>query len=84
MKNSSDTIGNRTRDLPTCSAVPQPTALQRAPKTNLIQIKLSVLPNFNCYARYFNVYFVYSSSLYFIVRYISSQNLSCGECASQH
>jgi hypothetical protein len=24
MKNSSDTIGNRTRDLPTCSAVPQP------------------------------------------------------------
>ena len=23
MKNSDDTIGNRTRDLPTCSAVPQ-------------------------------------------------------------
>jgi len=31
MKNSSDTIGNRTRDLPTCSAVPQPTVLPRAP-----------------------------------------------------
>ena len=31
MKNSIDTIGNRTRDLPTCSAVPQPTALLRAP-----------------------------------------------------
>jgi len=30
MKNSSDTIGNRTRDLPTCSAVPQPTAPPRA------------------------------------------------------
>ena len=30
MKNSKDTIGNRTRDLPTCSAVPQPTALLRA------------------------------------------------------
>ena len=29
MKNSSDTIGNRTRDLPTCSAVPQPTAPPR-------------------------------------------------------
>ena len=29
MKNSSDTIGNRTRDLPTCSAVPQPTAPTR-------------------------------------------------------
>ena len=31
MKNSNDTIGNQTRDLPTCSAVPQPTALPRAP-----------------------------------------------------
>ena len=31
MKKSSDTIGNRTRDLPACSAVPQPTALPRAP-----------------------------------------------------
>ena len=29
MKNSSDTIGNRNRDLSSCSAVPQPTALQR-------------------------------------------------------
>ena len=26
MKNSNDTIGNRTCDLPTCSALPQPTA----------------------------------------------------------
>ena len=26
MKNSNDTIRNRTSDLPTCSAVPQPTA----------------------------------------------------------
>jgi hypothetical protein len=31
MKNSSDTIGNRTRDLPVCSAVPQQTAPPRAP-----------------------------------------------------
>jgi len=30
MKNSND-IGNRTRDLPTCSAVPQPTAPPRTP-----------------------------------------------------
>ena len=30
MKNSNDTIGNQTCDLPTCSAVPQPTALPRA------------------------------------------------------
>ena len=32
MKNSNDTIGNRTRDLPTCSEVPQPTA---PPRTQL-------------------------------------------------
>jgi len=31
MKNSNDIIGNRIRDLPACSAVPQPTALPRAP-----------------------------------------------------
>jgi len=30
-KNSSDTIGNRTRDLPACSAVVQPPAPPRAP-----------------------------------------------------
>ena len=35
MENSSDTIGNRTRDLPTCNAVPQPTALPRAPRTRM-------------------------------------------------
>jgi hypothetical protein len=37
MKNSNDTIGNQTRDLPTCSAVPQRTALPRAPY-NLLNI----------------------------------------------
>ena len=31
MKNSNDTIGDRTRDIPACSAVPQPTAPPRAP-----------------------------------------------------
>jgi len=30
MKNFSGTIGNRTRDLPVCSAVPQPSASPRA------------------------------------------------------
>ena len=30
MKNSNDTIGNRARDLPTCNAVPQPSAPPRA------------------------------------------------------
>ena len=32
MKNSSETIGNRTCDLQACGAVPQPTALPRAPR----------------------------------------------------
>jgi len=32
MKNSNDTIWNRTLDLPACSAVPQPTAPPRAPE----------------------------------------------------
>jgi hypothetical protein len=31
MKNSNDTIWNRSRDLPVCSAMPQPTAPPRAP-----------------------------------------------------
>ena len=31
MKNSIDTIGDRNRDLPACSEVPQPTAPPRAP-----------------------------------------------------
>jgi len=36
MKKSNDTIGNRTRDLPTCNAVPQPTAPLRAPDYNSV------------------------------------------------
>jgi hypothetical protein len=32
LKNSSDSIGNRTRDLPVCSAVPQATGPPRTPK----------------------------------------------------
>ena len=36
MKNSNDTVGNRTRDLPACSAVPQPTAPPRGPQNKSI------------------------------------------------
>ena len=32
MNNPSDPLGNRTRDLPACSALPQPTAPPRIPK----------------------------------------------------
>ena len=41
MKNSSDTIGNRTRDLPTCSAVPQPTAPRCALKRRTCKTLIS-------------------------------------------
>ena len=43
MKNFNDTIGNRTRDLPACSTVPQPTAPLRAPclKKNWSEVALT-------------------------------------------
>jgi len=44
MKNSNDTIGNRTRDLPACSAVPQPTVLPRAPFMVRAKINKLILP----------------------------------------
>ena len=42
MKNCSDNIGNRTRDLPTFSAVPQPTALPRTHSTDVFRCYLYV------------------------------------------
>ena len=38
MKNSNDTIGNRTRDLPSCSAVSQPTVPPRVPFKSSVYI----------------------------------------------
>jgi hypothetical protein len=38
MKNSNDTIGNRTRDLPACNAVPQPTA----PECSLLRTEIKI------------------------------------------
>ena len=40
MKNSNDTVGNRTRDLPACTSVPQPTAPPRAPPETSITITI--------------------------------------------
>jgi hypothetical protein len=40
MKNSSDTIGNRTRDIVASSVVPQATAPPRAPFKILIYLKI--------------------------------------------
>ena len=41
MKNSNDTIGNRTRDPSACSAVPQPIAPPRAPYTSFTATKFN-------------------------------------------
>ena len=42
MKNSDDTIGNRTRDLRACSAVPQPNVPPRIPHLLLVlRLKMS-------------------------------------------
>jgi len=49
MKNSNDTIGNRTRDLQTCSSVSQPTAPPRSPR--MFEYKLDL-------SRYANLYVV--------------------------
>jgi hypothetical protein len=38
MKNSSDTIGNQTRNLPACGALPQPTAPPRVPVDTYKQV----------------------------------------------
>jgi hypothetical protein len=35
LKKSNDLLGNGTRDLPTCSIVPQPTMLLRTPMYNI-------------------------------------------------
>jgi len=40
MKNSNDTIGNRTRDLPVCRAVPQPTAPPRTSETLMMHVQV--------------------------------------------
>jgi len=50
MKNSNDTIGNRNRDLPACSAVRQPTAPPRAPimKVNRINEERVSMPIVIC------------------------------------
>jgi hypothetical protein len=46
LKNSNDTIGNRTRDLPACSAVSQPTASLRASLLH-VPATLNMNPSFD-------------------------------------
>ena len=54
MKNSNDIIGNRTRDLLACSAVPQPTAPPAACPLLLIVLgKIIVWANVGCFSKGF-------------------------------
>ena len=43
MKHSNDTIGNRTRDVPACSAVAKPTVPQRAPVVLIVVVVEAVV-----------------------------------------
>ena len=55
MPNSNDTIGNRTRDLPACSTVPQPTAPSRVP----VIMKKDYYYNLSCQVTLFDFFFSY-------------------------
>jgi hypothetical protein len=55
MKNSNDTIGNRTGNLPACSAVPRQTALPRAPITDVRNSNIKIVTTQN--ARTCTIYF---------------------------
>jgi len=59
MKKSNDTIGNRTCDLPACSAVPQPTAPPRAPQNIIYNIYKYII-----YRPKFVILYTYHSDIY--------------------
>ena len=58
MKNSNDTIGNRTRDLPACSAVPQPSVEQHKRTNKCVSFIL-----LSCFNRAFEYYDLNASKL---------------------
>jgi len=67
MKNPNHTIGNRTRDLPTCNAVPQPTALPRSPMYNIYRTQFK---KFFTSKYLLSVYIIlYYIILYYIILY---------------
>ena len=60
MKNSIDTIGNGTPNLPACGAVSQPTAPPRAPSTYLLYIFFSPEERSKLYSTNISRLFLYS------------------------
>ena len=67
-KISNDTIGKQTRYLPTCSAVPQPTALPRISTLSAIEIVFSTftynVPSDIIISQQISVYFVNPRGIY--------------------
>jgi len=49
MRNPKDTIGNRNRDVPACSEVPQPTAPPRAPVLRYTKMKTNEESSAKCH-----------------------------------
>jgi hypothetical protein len=78
MENSNDTIGNRTRNLPACSAVPQPTAAPRALTPR------STLKNSYVRSQVMVDYRTYSDTAYFSQRALYSNILQSGTYFAQH
>jgi hypothetical protein len=89
MKNSNETIGNRTRDLPASSAVPQPTAPPRVFKLKVITtFLLCFVVSFMSILIYVFIFFILifvlvlfivcflSASLHLIDAFLSPQPLS--------
>ena len=67
MKNFNDTIGNRTRDLPICSSVPQPTVPPRTP-FHLTVVNHSWFQTFAVFWIYYVFFWVVPRRLNYICR----------------
>jgi hypothetical protein len=71
-KNSNDTIWNRTRDFPACSAVPQPTAPPRAAISYVTKCINLLKPTGHVMHQQFNIQQLYAlPTLYLCVLYLS-------------
>ena len=85
MKISNDTTGNRTRVLPTCSALHQPTAPPRAPKECIYLIKISLYPkDVNIFDICCGFSAVYPKNSFTYVLQRSGQITFSPKCSSPH
>jgi hypothetical protein len=84
MKSSNDTIGNRTRNLPVCSTVPQPTAPPRAPPLHTVMTnKTDIFPSSRPVVQkhwYQTTRFEIRSSIFQILQSFSNRFMSLPTC----